>query len=384
MAQHTSAGRPAAGRPAAGRPAPERNAAERNAGRHVVVLGAGYAGLTAAVRAARTHRVTLVAPETRFLHRVRQHETAAGHREHRPTIARLLRGRAVQHVTARADALDPAAGKVLLDNGVALGYDTLVYALGSRTGWLDVPGAAEHAYGLERAAELAARLRTGPRAGTLAVVGGGATAVELAAELAEAHPAQRVRIVAAGQVGGWLSDRGRAHVLAVLDRLGVRVHEHTPVTGVGPDGLRTAVGPLPADTVVWAAAMEPQPLAADSGLAVTPTGRALVDPYLRSVSHPDIHVVGDAAEVTLPGTGTLRMACATAQPMGAYVGRLLTGRTTEPFAFRYSAQCLSLGRREALLQLIHGDDSMRPRVVTGVAGRLAKALIVNGVVAGLR
>ncbi|WP_441246158.1 NAD(P)/FAD-dependent oxidoreductase [Kitasatospora sp. McL0602] len=353
-------------------------------GQHIVVLGAGYAGLSAAARAARRHRVTLVAPETHFLHRIRQHETAAGHPEHRPALAHLLRGRQVTHRPARATELDLTGRKVLLDSGETLAYDTLVHALGSRTAWHGVPGAAEHAYPAERAAELRDRLRGAARPGTVAVVGGGATGIELAAELAEAYPQWQVRLVAAGQVGGWFSANGRAHVLRTLERLGVRVDEHTPVTGVTPAGAQTGRGPIEAEVVVWAASMEPAPLAAEAGLACAPDGRALVDDHLRSVSHSEVHVIGDAASVTVPGTGTLRMGCATALPMGQYVGKLLAGGPDKPFAYRYAVQCLSLGRRDGLLQLIHGDDSMRPTALTGAAGRLAKAVIVTGVGASLR
>ncbi|MET9398700.1 FAD-dependent oxidoreductase [Kitasatospora sp. NPDC002965] len=352
--------------------------------KQIVVLGAGYAGLTAATRAGKRGRVTLIAPESRFLHRVRQHETAAGHPEHRPAVAEVLRGRRVRHLRARATRIDLTARKVFLDNGDAVAYDTLVYALGSRTAWHGVPGAADHAYGVERAGEVAERLRTAERPGTLAVVGGGATGIELAAELAEAHPGWKVRIVAAGQVGGWFSAKGRRHVHTVLRGLGAEIHEHHTVTAVDPEGLTTAAGRIPADLVVWAAAMEPHPLAAEAGLTVGPTGRAVVDGHLRSVSHPDVYVIGDAAEVTVPGTGTLRMGCATAQPMGRYLGNVLAGRTDKPFAFRYAVQCLSLGRREGMVQLIHGDDSMRTSVLTGLTGRLTKAAIVNGVVMSLR
>ncbi|MEV4614571.1 FAD-dependent oxidoreductase [Kitasatospora sp. NPDC049258] len=351
---------------------------------HIVVIGAGYAGLSAATRAGRRHRVTLIAPEDRFLHRVRQHEAAAGRPEHRPAIERVIRGRRITHLRARATELDLAGRKVLLDSGERVGYDTLVYALGSRTARQSVPGVAEHALTTERAAEIRRRIAAAPRPGTLAVVGGGATGIELAAELAEAHPAWRIRIVAAGAVGGWFSAKGRAHVLRVLERLGVEVHEHTEVTAVTADGLSTAGGPVAADLVAWAASLEPHPLAAEAGLTVTERGQAVVDGYLRSVSHPEVYVIGDAAAVTVPGTGALRMGCATAQPMGLYLGKRLAGKTSEPFAFRYGVQCLSLGRREALIQLIHGDDSMRPAAVTGAPARLTKAAIVNGVVLALR
>ncbi|MFF7988266.1 NAD(P)/FAD-dependent oxidoreductase [Kitasatospora xanthocidica] len=352
--------------------------------KRIVVLGAGYAGLTAAKGAGRHHHVTLVAPEERLLHRIRQHEAAAGRGRDWPAIGELARGRSIEHRRARAVELDLAGHKVLLDDGTALGYGTLVYALGSRTAWHDVPGAVEHAHPVERAAEVRRLIGEADRPGTLAVVGGGATGIELATELAEAHPGWRVRIVAAGRVGGSYSPKGRAHILRVLDRLGATVHEDATVTEVTPEGPRTTAGPIEADLTVWAASMEPHPLAAEAGLAVDERGRALVDDHLRSVSHPDVHVVGDAAAVTVPGIGTLRMGCATALPQGQYVGRLLDGRTAKPFSFRYVVQCLSLGRRDGLLQLVHPDDAMRPTVLTGTAGRLAKAAILSAVLGALK
>ncbi|MER5864544.1 FAD-dependent oxidoreductase [Kitasatospora sp. NPDC002040] len=351
---------------------------------HIVVIGAGYAGLAAATRIGKQHRVTLVAPESRFLHRVRQHEAAAGLAEHRPTLARVLRGRQVTHLQARVTELDLAGRKVFLDSGEAVAYDTLVYALGSRTALHGITGAAEHAYPAERAAELAERMRTAPAPGTVAVVGGGPTGIELAAELAEAHPAWKVRIVAAGQVGGWLSPKGLAHVRKVFARLGVQVHDRSAVTAVTPAGLRTDQGTIDADLVAWAASMEPRELAAEAGLTVAPDGRAVVDAHLRSVSHPEVYVIGDAARAVVEGVGELRMSCATAQPMGAYVAGQLTGKSAKPFGFGYAVHCLSLGRKDGLVQLVHKDDSMKPGALTGTTARLVKSLIVNGVVWTLR
>ena len=226
------------------------------------------------------------------------------------------------------------------------------------------------------------------RPGTVAVVGGGATGIELAAELAEAHPAWRIRIVAAAEVGGWFSARGRAVIARRFEQLHVSVHEQARVTAVEPGGLRTTAGPIEADLVAWAASFEVPGLAGEAGLAVDPAGRALVDSRLRSTSHQDVYVVGDAAAVTLDGIGTLRMGCATAQPMGIYVGKSLRaevrGKTAKPYSFGYAVQCLSLGRKSGLLQLIHKDDSMRERAFTGRVGKFTKAVICWSIVATLR
>jgi len=361
-------------------------------GTRIVVIGAGYAGLAVAARAGKRRAVTLIAPEERFRHRVRLHELAAGHEEHRPSIAHVLRGREVAHIRAQVTRLDLAGRKIFIDGGSggsgegegeAIGYDTLVYALGSRTAWQDVPGAREHAYPMERAEELRDRLRR-PDSGAVAVVGGGATGIELAAEIAEAYPGRRVSIVAAGEVGGWFSAKGQTIVHQNLRRLGVVVHEHGEVTAVDVAGLTTAVGRIDAEITVWAASFEVGPLAAESGLAVNERGEALVDEYLRSVSHPEVYVVGDAAAVTLPGIGRLRKGCVTAQPMGRYVGAALARGTAEPYRFGYTLQCLSLGRNAGLVQRVTRDDAMVEKAYGGRVGKVVKAGIVWGVVAALR
>ncbi|MEU2428859.1 FAD-dependent oxidoreductase [Streptomyces sp. NPDC007861] len=108
----------------------------------VLVLGAGYAGLMAALRLAPHARVTLIDPSDRFTERVRLHELAAGRPDVTHPLSRFLRSTGVSHITARATAIDPAAREVTTDDGRRLPYDRLVYALGSRTTGWSTPSAA--------------------------------------------------------------------------------------------------------------------------------------------------------------------------------------------------------------------------------------------------
>jgi NADH dehydrogenase FAD-containing subunit len=354
----------------------------------IVVIGAGYAGLTVAARAGKSTPVTLIAPEERIAHRIRQHEVAAGREVPHPRIDEVLRGRQVTHIRARVTELDLVGHKVFTDTGQSVGYDTLVYALGSRTAWHGVPGAQEHAYAMERADALRERLARAD-SGRIAVVGGGATGIELAAELAEAHPGWTVLLVSRGEVADWFSPKGRAIVLEALARLGVELREHSEVTEVDAAGVRTPEGRIEADVVAWAGSFEVGPLAAQSGLAVDESGQALVDPYLRSVSHPEVYAVGDAAAVTLPGVGKLRKGCATAEPMGLYLGKALRRAARgkggpAPYMYGYTVQCLSLGRGTGMVQRVGKDDSMRERAYGGRVGKGVKSLIAWGVVKGLR
>ncbi|MFD9082747.1 NAD(P)/FAD-dependent oxidoreductase [Streptomyces erythrochromogenes] len=334
---------------------------------HVVVVGAGYAGVTAALRVSRRHRVTLVDRKECFTERIRLHEMAAG-RAGTPVVLReLVAGREINTVKAAVTSIDPGARTVLLDSGTTLTYDRLVYALGSSTDTTCVPGIGEHAYTLEQTQELSDRLSRG--SGTVTVVGGGATGIELAAELAESADAWQVRLVTGSEPGNGLSTAGRTHVRNSLERLGVHLHSHTRVRAVHRGGLSTDHGELTGDVVVWAAAFTVPSLAAEAGLRVDERGRALVDTAMRSLSHPDVFVVGDAARVTVPGTGELRMACATAMPTGAHaaeaIDALAQGREPKPLRFRYLAQSISLGRHDGVIQPVRTDDSAHRLVITG-------------------
>lgn len=351
----------------------------------VVVLGAGYAGLVAAQLVARHPgtEVRLVNERDWFVERVRLHQLAAGQPLRRRGLRELLGGSPVRFVLGRAVALYPEAHGVELAGGRHLGYDVLLYAPGSRTDASGVPGAAEHAYPLatwEDAEELRARLTGG---GAVAVVGGGLTGIEAAAELAEARPDLTVRLVTAGALGGELSARGRAHLRRSFDRLGVEVRDGARVAEVRADGVRLADGGhVAADTVVWTAGFRVPELARAAGLAVDPAGRVRVDGALRSVSHPDVYAVGDAAAMWAEGGGELRMACATGLPAARHaarsIGDRLAGRTPGTLRFRYLNQCVSLGRRDALIQFVRADDSPVERVLTGRLAARYKEAIVRG------
>ncbi|MEU5164554.1 FAD-dependent oxidoreductase [Streptomyces sp. NPDC020875] len=356
----------------------------------VTVIGAGYGGLMAALRLAPHTRVTLVDPHDRFTERVRLHELAGTRTDVTHPLADLLRGTGIRHIAHRAVALDPAARTVTTDDGREIRYDRLVYALGSRTG-IPAPaptsapatgtassagtapgpdargGAPDHpradgrVHTAETAAELGHRMRTGGR-GSVAVVGGGLTGIETAAELAETYPDWSVRLLSSGPVAAGHSARGRAHVRTVLTGLGVRIEEGTEVAH--PDDVD-------ADTVVWSASMVPRTaIASAAGLALDPaTGRITVDDALRSVSHPEICAVGDAAAAHSAAAGALRMGCAAALPGGSRAaGTIITdlrGDEPRPLRFGYVFQCVSLGRRDGLIQFVRADDSPRALTLTG-------------------
>lgn len=355
----------------------------------IVVVGAGYSGLRAARRLARSlpeASVTVVNPRAQFVERVRLHQVAAGYRPREYALPDLLRADGAEFVVGTAQTLDPR-GRLLGVDTLAepLPYDTLVYALGS-VAQAGPAGAAEHAVTVAdpgQARLLRDRVDSLARErGTVAVVGGGLTGIETAAELAESHPELRVRLLSAGEPGSTLSDRGRRHVLATLHRLGVEVCPEAKVVAVYPEGVELAGGArVEAGLTVWASGFGVPDLAQRAGIAVADGGRVAVDSSLRSLSHGDVYAVGDSAAAHGPGGRPMRLSCATALPLGRYAADVIAarfcGRRPRALRFRYLIQCVSLGRHDGLIQFVAGDDSPHEKVVTGRGAAAIKERVVR-------
>ncbi|AYY14169.1 FAD-dependent oxidoreductase [Actinobacteria bacterium YIM 96077] len=275
-------------------------------GKHrVVVLGAGYAGLAAATRLAKQVHpdmvsVDLVNARDHFVQRPRLHQVSTGQVVSHPSLAEVIRGTRIDLTVGWVHGIDLAGRRVEIttrDGETSLYYDTLVYALGSATDTRAVPGIDAHAHTLDpaEAPRIAERLG-GMATGTVAVCGGGLTGIETAAEVAERYPDTTVQLITRGEPGDWLSPRARAYLGKAFGRLGIRVRSHSEITEVDDGAVRLSRGAdVPFDLCLWAGGFRVPALAANAGLAVDERGRALVDPYLRSVSHPDVYVVGDAA-----------------------------------------------------------------------------------------
>ncbi|MFE5495380.1 NAD(P)/FAD-dependent oxidoreductase [Streptomyces virginiae] len=367
----------------------------------IVVLGAGYTGAVAAGRLAkRLHRadvtITLVNPEPDFVERVRLHQLAAGQDLRPRPFAEMFAGTGVDVKLAKVTAVDVDRKTVSVTAaGVAgpaeLEYDTLVYALGS--GWNDggVPGAAEHAHEVSsRPGALRLRDRLAALAGgrPVVVVGGGLTGLEAATEIAEARPDLDVCLAIRGGLGDWLSEKGRAHLRRTVDGLGITVHEGAAVDAVEADRVTTADGrTLPADVTVWTTGFAVHPIARATALDVTDHGRIVVDATMRSVSHPDVYAVGDAAMAVGPADKPLRMSCASGVPMAWQaadaIAARLTGTKVPQVPIRYVQQCVSLGRKEGLIQFVTADDRAVDKALTGRLAAFYKELICKGAAWGV-
>ncbi|MGW8883038.1 NAD(P)/FAD-dependent oxidoreductase [Streptomyces sp. NPDC055749] len=367
----------------------------------IVVLGAGYTGASAAGRLAkRLHHedvtITLVNPEPDFVERVRLHQLAAGQDLRPRPFAEMFAGTGVELKLAKVTALDVDRKTVTVTaaNGSEpeqLEYDTLVYALGSS--WNDggAPGAAEHAHEISSrpgALRLRDRLATLNAGRPVVVVGGGLTGLEAATEIADARPDLDVALASHGVLGDWLSEKGRAHLRKVVDKLGITVHEHAAVDAVEADGVTTADGrTIPAAVTVWTTGFAVHPIARATALELADHGRIVVDTTMRSVSHPDVYAVGDAAMATGPGDKPLRMSCASGVPMAWQAADAIAARLTDTkvpsVSIRYFQQCISLGRKEGLIQFVTADDRAVDSALTGRVAAFYKELICKGAAWGV-
>ncbi len=366
--------------------------ASREQPHQILVLGGGYAGMTAALTAARRTRrhggwVTLVNPSRRFVERLRMHQLASGQKLADHQIPDILAGTGIKFVTGTATAIDPVAQRVSVERAggeVSLSYDTLVYALGSMTDTSVVAGADNHAFTFttaDGAIGFAAKLVALPAGSTVAVCGGGLTGIEAATEIAETNPHLRVVLLTRDEPGSMMGDRARAYLDRALRRLNIAVRSHVDITKVLPDAVELASGELvPSALRLWVAGVKVNPLAAAAGVTVDEQGRVVTDSSLRSISHPSVYAIGDAAAIRQP-YGVIHGTCQSGIPSGAYlaeaVNRQLRGRQPKPFRFGYIHQPLSLGRRDAVIQFTHADDTPRRWLLTGRAAIAYKAFVTS-------
>ncbi|AWL90448.1 MULTISPECIES: NAD(P)/FAD-dependent oxidoreductase [Streptomyces] len=364
----------------------------------VVVIGAGYTGATAAGRLARRLRgedvsITLVNAEPDFVERVRMHQLAVGQTLRPRPFDEMFAGTGVELRLGRVTGLDVDRRTVTVtgaDGPSDLEYDTLVYALGSAWNTQGVPGTTEHAHeiaGRDGALRLRDRLAALAPGSPVTVVGGGLTGVEAATELAETRPDLDVSLIARAGLGDWLSPKGARHLQKVFGNLRITTHEHTTVTAVHADRVTTTDGDIPAAVTIWTTGFAVHPIARATTLETGDTGQITVDATMRSLSHPDVYAIGDAALVTGPGDEPLRMSCASGIPTAWQAADAIAARLTDSklptISARYFNQCISLGRKEGLIQYVTADDRAVSAALTGRLAALYKELVCKGAAWGV-
>ncbi|MDG4875082.1 NAD(P)/FAD-dependent oxidoreductase [Mesorhizobium sp. WSM4935] len=356
---------------------------------HVVVVGAGFGGLelTRALHGAPV-RITMIDKRNHHLFQPLLYQvatTSLATSEVAWPIRHLLRRRKdVTTLLGNVTGVDRAGKRVLLEDGSAIPYDTLVLATGARHAYFGhdewepfAPGlkTLEDATAIRRRILLAfeqAEREADPTKRqallTLVIVGGGPTGVELAGTIVElAHDTlrgefrnidtrqARVVLIEAGDrilanFAPQLSDYARK----ALERLGVTVELGRPVTQLDAEGVVFGDKRLPARTIIWAAGVAASPAAEWLGAAADRAGRVLVEPDLTVPGNPDIFVIGDTAHVLRPDGKPVPGVAPSAKQEGKHVAATIKARlagdtATRPFQYRHAGDLATIGKRAAAI-----------------------------------
>lgn len=307
------------------------------------MLGSGFAGLWAALGAARRLdelgadgdvKIKMVSAQPYHDIRVRNYE--ADLTQCRIPLGDVLDPAGVEHITADVTAIDPSSRTVTTSLG-AHTYDRLVIALGSQLVKPDIPGLCEFGFdvdtydGAVRLQQHLAALADGPHtaaAHTAIVVGAGLTGIETACELparlTALLPDIEPRVVLVDHnphVGSDMGTSARPVIEAALATNGVQTRLGVRVEAVESGGATLSTGErLDASTVVWCAGMRANPLTADLGVARDRLGRVQVDDYLRVEGMRDVFAAGDVASARMDDIHVSVMSCQHGRPMGRFAG----------------------------------------------------------------
>jgi NADH:ubiquinone reductase (H+-translocating) len=369
----------------------------------IVVLGAGFAGLWAAIGAARKRDeigatgggIEILVIDRNPYHNIRVRNYEVDLSEVAIPLGQLLDPIGVDHGIGEVEAIDTARREITLVTGRGeerLAYDRLVLALGSEVMRPDVPGLAAHAFDVDTYAaafrledHLASLGRSAPSPGraTVVVVGAGFTGIEVAAEM----PNRLVRAGITGSrhiiladpnpvVGATIGDRARPVIETALSSLEVETRLGVRVAAIEAAGLRLSSGEfIPTQTVVWCAGMRASPLAATLRGERDRLGRILVDPFMRVADLSGVFAAGDASSSVVDVLHPTVMSCQFARPMGRFAGHNvvadLAGLPMLPLRIDWYATVLDLGGWGALYT--EGWD--REVRATGEAAKATKQTI---------
>jgi NADH dehydrogenase len=357
---------------------------------HVVIIGGGFAGLSAAKALRRKPvRVTLVDRRNHHLFQPLLYQVATATLspgDIASAIRWILRhADNVRVILGNVDAIDVVTRRVHLDDGAILNYDYVIVATGARHAYFNHPEWERYAPGLktlEDALEIRRRIllaferaerESDPakqqKLLTFVLVGGGPTGVELAGTLAEiarqtlrddfrSIDTRRARIVlveAGPTILPTFPEKLRVAARRSLQRLAVEVREGTAVTAIDIGGVWLGPERLDAGTVLWAAGVAASPLVATLGVPLDRAGRALVEADLSIPGHPEVFVTGDAAAFLhqdgKPLPGVAQTAMQGAAHAAATILNRVARRPTKTFVYRDLGNMAIVGRGSAIADL---------------------------------
>ena len=352
---------------------------------HVVIIGAGFGGLTAARALARAKvDVTLIDRRNHHLFQPLLYQVATAGlspADIAAPIRAILRGQCNARVVLdEVVAIDRPQRRVILTEGRPISYDRLIVATGARHSYFGRDEWAAHAPGIKTIDDATAVRRkillALERAETendparrqalltFAVIGGGPTGVEMAGAIAElarrsvsrdfrsiTPHCSRVLLIEAGPrllsaFPPALAEKAKA----AIEELGVTVHIGTPVTGIGADRLELGGEVIATHTVIWAAGVQASPAARWLDVPADRAGRVIVAPDLTVPGHPEIQVIGDTAAFSGGNGHALPGIAPVAKQQGRHAARMIATGWSRPFRYRDYGKLATIGRHRAVIE----------------------------------
>jgi len=290
----------------------------------------------------------------------------------------------VTTLLAAVNGVDIDGRNVLLEDGAAVHFDTLVLATGARHAYFGHDEWEPYAPGLktlEDATSIRRRIllsleraerETDPerRAAllTFVIVGGGPTGVELAgaiAELAHQNLREDFRLIDTRKARVLLIEAGprilssftpdlSAYAQAALERLGVEIQLGSAVTDCNEHAVTYGGQVVAADVILWAAGVRASPAAAWLGMPADSAGRMKVEPDLSVPGHPEIFVIGDTATINAWHGNPVPGIAPAAKQQGLHVAQTIKSRLkgdtrSRPFRYRHSGNLATIGKRSAVI-----------------------------------
>jgi NADH dehydrogenase len=354
---------------------------------HVIIVGAGFAGLSAARGLdERKVRVTVIDRNLYSTFQPLLYQVATGGLNPGDVsypVGAFTGPRHARYIRGELASVDAEGRQAKLADGRTLRFDYLILAAGVSATFFGVKGAADNTVALYTRAD-AVLLRDhimnvfeqmsadeSDRDFTITVVGGGATGVELAGTLGELREAtlratfpdvdpSRMYIRVVEMMPALLmpfEPKLRDYAQRQLARRGVDIHVGTEIREVRPHSVILGDGrEVPSDLTVWAAGVAAAPAIADWGLPQGKHGRILVQPDMRVQGQERVFAVGDVAlQPDQPSPQLAQPALQEGKHAGRQVMRLIAGQPTTPFSYHDKGMMATIGRRSAVVQLAHGE-----------------------------
>src|SRR5512133_419558 len=356
---------------------------------HVVVVGAGFGGVSATDELAKEgFRVTLI---DRFPYNTFQpllYQVATGGLNPGDVTYSLrlsaARHEGVRFRCAEVVGIDHDQQEVICDDGIRVGFDYLIIGTGITTNHFGIPGAAEYTMSMYTRAEalrvrdtifgsleiIAGEPEMSTHGFTVVIVGGGPTGVEMAGQLAELktetipsiypeiNPARLhvVLVEMTNHLLGPFDDSLRKYALQELIKRGVDVRLNTAITEIEPDRVDFKDGSsMPVDLVIWAAGVSGDPVVRNWGLPIGRAGRIEVNDDTRVVGEERIFAIGDASVAV---NNPLPQLAQPAIQMGRFaakqIARLHRGLETQTFHYHDKGTMATIGRGDAVLEMPMG------------------------------